>query len=167
MTTTVFSAFETQIMADLIHKAGDYNGKTAPNPMVGAAVIKNTELISTGFHVQCGGPHAEVHALRAAGSRATGATLLITLEPCTHHGRTPPCTDAIIAAGIRRVIFAASDPNPNVQHASDILEPHGISVSSGLLAAESEALNTVFHFAMTHKRPYVTLKMAMDAAGHT
>ena len=163
----MFSALETRTMAELIQKAGEFKGKTASNPMVGAAVLKDDKVVSMGFHERFGGPHAEVNAISNAGEATKGATLLITLEPCTHHGKTPPCTDGIIASGIKNVIYAASDPNPKVKNAADILARHGITVQSGLLASQSMALNRVFHFAMAHRQAFFTLKMAFDAKGNT
>ncbi|HEX2092512.1 MAG TPA: bifunctional diaminohydroxyphosphoribosylaminopyrimidine deaminase/5-amino-6-(5-phosphoribosylamino)uracil reductase RibD, partial [Longimicrobiaceae bacterium] len=96
-------------------------GRVAPNPLVGAVVVRDGEVVGEGFHTEYGRPHAEVEALRAAGEAARGSTVYVTLEPCSHHGKTPPCTDAILAAGARRVVFAASDPNPKAAGGGEVL----------------------------------------------
>ena len=103
-------------------------GQTAPNPMVGAVVVRDGETVGEGWHAQYGGPHAEVEALRASGERARGATLYVTLEPCDHHGKTPPCTDAILAAGVRRVVAACEDPSPVARGGARRLRYAGIEV---------------------------------------
>ncbi|MDX9820081.1 MAG: bifunctional diaminohydroxyphosphoribosylaminopyrimidine deaminase/5-amino-6-(5-phosphoribosylamino)uracil reductase RibD, partial [Desulfococcus multivorans] len=120
-------------------------GWTTPNPMVGAVVVQDGEIVGQGWHQKAGGPHAEVHALIDAGDRAAGATLYVTLEPCHHHGRTPPCTEKILAAGIRRVVMAMQDPNPDVRGGGgDYLRQHGVSVTSGIREAEARRLNERF-----------------------
>src|SRR5689334_11795065 len=117
-------------------------GLTSPNPMVGAVVARNGEIVGEGFHERAGGPHAEIVALEAAGSRARGATLYVTLEPCNHSGRTPPCVPAIFATGITRVIAATIDPNPFVRGGGvGALRDHGVAVMTGLLEAEARAQN--------------------------
>jgi len=124
-------------------------GRTSPNPMVGALLVRRGRIVGRGWHRQAGAPHAEVEAIRAAHARShdpKGATLYVTLEPCSTHGRTPPCTDAIRAAGIRQVVAGATDPNPN--HAGRgfrILRSAGIAVRHGLLAAECSQLNEAFN----------------------
>ena len=141
-------------------------GLTRPNPAVGAAVVRNGRLISTGWHQAAGTPHAEIHALRAAGNRARGATLYITLEPCSTHGRTPPCTDAIRAAGISRVVVGAVDPNP--AHAGAglrLLRRAGVECVSGVLQDEAESLIRGFARWITSGLPYLTLKMAVTLDG--
>lgn len=141
---------------------------TTPNPRVGCVVVDDGKVIGEGFHERAGEPHAEVHALRAAGERARGATLYVTLEPCGHHGRTPPCADAIVAAGIARVVSAMGDPNPKVAgegHAK--LRAAGITVESGLLEPEARELNIGFVSRMTRSRPWVRLKVAATLDGRT
>jgi diaminohydroxyphosphoribosylaminopyrimidine deaminase/5-amino-6-(5-phosphoribosylamino)uracil reductase len=141
-------------------------GLTSPNPMVGAVVVRNGEIVGEGFHERAGGPHAEVVALEAAGPRARGATLYVTLEPCNHTGRTPPCVPAVFAAGITRVVAAAADPNPFVAGGGvEALRAKGIAVVTGVLAAEAAAQNRVFFTAMRERRPHVTLKAGMTADG--
>ncbi len=143
-------------------------GTTSPNPMVGALIIKDGRIIGQGFHLQAGSPHAEIHALNEAGSAAIGATLVVTLEPCCHHGRTPPCTDAIIAAGITHVIIGAQDPNPLVAGKGiNALKAAGITVTTGILAKEAQALNVAFNHYITTKTPYITAKWAMSLDGKT
>lgn len=141
-------------------------GLTRPNPAVGAVVVRNGRLISTGWHQAAGTPHAEIHALRGAGERARGATLYITLEPCSTHGRTPPCTGAILAAGIARVVVGAVDPNP--AHAGAglrLLRRAGVDCVSGVLQDEAEALIRGFARWITTGLPRVTLKMAVTLDG--
>ena len=134
--------------------------------MVGAVVVQGDEIVGRGWHRQVGGPHAEVEALRAAGDRARGATLYVTLEPCVHHGRTPPCTDAIVAAGIARVVACHRDPDPRVSgRGFALLEKAGIQVQVGELAREAVRLNLRFLVAATYQRPEVTLKWAMSLDG--
>lgn len=143
-------------------------GTTSPNPMVGALIIKDGRIIGQGFHLQAGGPHAEIHALKEAGASAQGATLVVTLEPCCHHGRTPPCTNAIIEAGITHVIIGAQDPNPLVAGKGiETLKAAGITVTTGVLAKTAEALNVAFNHYITTKTPYITAKWAMSLDGKT
>ena len=146
-------------------------GTTSPNPMVGAVLVNGGKIIGRGWHRQAGGPHAEIEALRDAQKRGhspQGATIYVTLEPCCTHGRTPPCTDALIAAGINRVVVGATDPNPH--HAGrgfKILEQAGITVTSAdaKLAAECTRLNEAFNHWITHRTPFVTVKAAMTLDG--
>lgn len=141
-------------------------GWTAPNPMVGAVVVQGGEVVGEGWHAELGGPHAEVMALVAAGAKARGAALYVTLEPCNHQGRTPPCTEAVIAAGVRRVIVAVRDPNPIAQGGIDRLRAAGIAVTEGVETEAAAELNAPFLFAQrVANRPFVTLKLAvsMDA----
>lgn len=141
-------------------------GLTSPNPMVGAVVVRDGEIVGEGFHARAGAPHAEVEALRAAGARARNATLYVTLEPCNHHGRTAPCAPVVQAAGVTRVVAALADPNPFVAGGgADALRAAGISVETGLLAEEAAAQNRVFVTAMRERRPHVTLKAGMTADG--
>lgn len=141
-------------------------GLTSPNPMVGAVVVRAGVVVGEGFHACAGAPHAEVEALRAAGPRAHGATLYVTLEPCNHHGRTPPCAPAVLASGVVRVVAAAADPNPYVAGGgAAALRAAGVAVETGLLADEATAQNRVFMTAMRARRPHVTLKAGMTADG--
>ena len=148
---------------DLAVKA---KGFTHPNPAVGAVVVKNGDIIGNGATAAAGGPHAEKTALAMAGSRAAGATLYVTLEPCCHFGRTAPCTDAIINAGIKEVIVSVRDPNPLVAGKGiNRLRRRGISVKTGLLHNEAAALNEDFFWAITRKRTFITLKLALTLDG--
>lgn len=144
-------------------------GETSPNPMVGAVLVKHGKIIGRGWHHRAGGPHAEIEALndaRRRGNQPKGSTLYVTLEPCSTHGRTPPCTDAIVAAGIRRVVVAATDPNP--AHSGTgfrLLSRAGLNVTQGLLAKEAEELNEAFNYWITRRQPFVTVKAAMTLDG--
>jgi len=141
-------------------------GRTAPNPCVGAVIVKNGELVGKGYHRKAGGPHAEVEAIRDAGEAAIGATCLVTLEPCCFHGRTPACTDALIRAGVSRVVFAVRDPNPKVAgRGSQILQEAGIEVKAGVCEEDAAFLNRHFFHFIQEKTPFVTWKYAMTADG--
>ena len=140
-------------------------GRTAPNPMVGAVVVRDDEIVGEGWHAVYGGPHAEVVALNAAGERARGSTLYVTLEPCAHAGKTPPCTDAIIRSGIARIVCAVRDPNPAAAGGAQHLEAAGIDVSIGTEQAEARELNAAFFHALTSPRPFITLKLAISIDG--
>lgn len=141
-------------------------GNVAPNPMVGAVVVKDSRIIGEGWHATYGTDHAEVVALKAAGADARGATLYVTLEPCNHTGNTPPCVNAVIAAGIKRVVFAIDDPNPVAQGGAAALRAAGIDVESGVLSADATELNQPFLFAARGAtRPWVTLKLALSLDG--
>jgi diaminohydroxyphosphoribosylaminopyrimidine deaminase / 5-amino-6-(5-phosphoribosylamino)uracil reductase len=144
-------------------------GRTSPNPLVGAVVLDASgQLVGEGFHARAGAPHAEVGALRQAGERARGGTLVVTLEPCCHHGRTPPCSQAVIAAGIARVVVAMTDPNPQVAGGGLAeLRAAGIAVITGVAEAEARALNRAFCHRILHGRPYAILKWAMSVDGRT
>lgn len=165
--TADFSSFEVQLMRQLLKESEFYKGKTKPNPVVAAAVYSDHTLISKGFHVKAGLEHAEIQALRKAGSLAKGAQLMITLEPCTHFGKTPPCVDFIVQSGISSVVFSTYDPNPKMQQraACDILEQAGISVRVGLCASEARELNRYYYYFHEHKRPFVIMKAAMSLDG--
>ncbi|MCP4661357.1 MAG: bifunctional diaminohydroxyphosphoribosylaminopyrimidine deaminase/5-amino-6-(5-phosphoribosylamino)uracil reductase RibD [bacterium] len=140
--------------------------RTSPNPMVGAVVVCDGKVVGAAYHRRLGGPHAEVEALRQAGLRARGATLYVSLEPCNHQGRTPPCTEAVLAAGIRRVVACHRDPNPRVSGQGFArLEQAGIEVEWGLLVAEAVQLNWRYLVATALGRPAVTLKWAMSLDG--
>jgi diaminohydroxyphosphoribosylaminopyrimidine deaminase / 5-amino-6-(5-phosphoribosylamino)uracil reductase len=141
-------------------------GRTSPNPPVGAVIVTNGVLVGRGYHRQAGKPHAEIEALRVAGTRASGGTLYVTLEPCAHHGRTPPCTDAIIAAGLRRVVFGSRDPNPLVcGDGMGKLRQAGIEVCMGVEQAACDELIAAFRKHVTTGRPLVTLKLAASLDG--
>jgi len=152
-----------RIALDLARKG---EGETNPNPLVGAVVVRNSEIVGKGYHHSFGGPHAEVFALDEAGDAARGATLYVTLEPCSHHGKTPPCTERIIAAKIARVIIACRDPNPLVDGGGvAILRKGGIEVEEGLLEEEARRANEIFFKFITTGRPFVQLKLAESLDG--
>src|SRR5437667_3193519 len=141
-------------------------GRVAPNPLVGAVVLQGGTVAGEGFHAEFGGPHAEVVALAAAGERARGSTVVVNLEPCAHHGKTPPCTEAIVAAGVARVVAAVSDPDPQARGGAGVLRAKGVIVSLGLLAEAAAARNAPFLFAREQaERPFVALKLATSIDG--
>ena len=152
-----------QLALDLAQKARGY---TSPNPMVGAIIVKNGKVIGSGFHQRAGMPHAEIIALRQVGKEAAGATMYVTLEPCAHTGRTAPCTEKIIAAGIKRVVVAMTDPNPLVNGKGiKQLKAAGLEVQCGVLAQEARQLNEAFIKYITCKRPFSALKTGMTLDG--
>ena len=140
-------------------------GQTAPNPLVGAVLVRDGSIVGEGYHERYGAPHAEVMALRAAGEHARGATMFVTLEPCAHHGHTPPCADALLAAGVVRVVVAARDPNPVAAGGAERLRAAGVAVEVGLEGAAAEELNAAFLHAFGANRPWVTLKLAVSLDG--
>ena len=141
---------------------------TSPNPRVGCVIVRDGHVVGEGWHERAGAPHAEVHALHAAGEAARGATVYVTLEPCSHHGRTPPCAEALIQARVTRVVAAMSDPNPLVAGGGiSMLTLAGIEAEVGLMEAEARALNPGFISRMTRKRPCVRLKTASTLDGKT
>lgn len=141
---------------------------TMPNPNVGCVIVRDGEVVGEGWHQRAGEPHAEVHALRMAGEKARGATAYVTLEPCSHHGRTPPCCDALIAAGVTRVVAAMQDPNPQVAgRGLHRLHQAGIDVSHGLMMPEAEALNRGFLKRMRTGFPWIQLKLGASLDGRT
>ena len=141
-------------------------GQVSPNPMVGAVIVKEGRVIGRGWHRQYGGPHAERNALADCRESPEGAVMYVTLEPCCHHGHQPPCTDAILEAGIRRVVSGCKDPNPLVGGKGiRLLRDHGVEVTEGVLEEECRALNRVFFHFIRTKRPYVTMKYAMTMDG--
>lgn len=149
-----------------IELAKKAEGKTSPNPAVGAVIVKNNKVIGKGYHKKAGLSHAEINALREAGQKAKGATLYVTLEPCGHYGRTPPCTDAIIKSGIKKVIIAMKDPNPiNNGNGIKRLRGNGIKVEAGVLAKEAEAINKPYIKFITKGLPYITVKVAQSLDG--
>jgi diaminohydroxyphosphoribosylaminopyrimidine deaminase/5-amino-6-(5-phosphoribosylamino)uracil reductase len=140
-------------------------GQTSPNPMVGAVVVRDDEIVGEGWHERYGEAHAEVNALARAGSGARGATIYVTLEPCSHTGKTPPCTDAIIAAGVSRVVAATSDPGRISGGGAEKLRAAGVQVEIGVLEAEARELNAPFFHSFVSDRPWVTLKLALSIDG--
>ncbi|MEL7069815.1 MAG: bifunctional diaminohydroxyphosphoribosylaminopyrimidine deaminase/5-amino-6-(5-phosphoribosylamino)uracil reductase RibD [Cyanobacteria bacterium J06581_3] len=140
-------------------------GHTAPNPLVGSVIVQTQKVVGEGFHPKAGEPHAEIFALRAAGDKAKGATLYVNLEPCNHTGRTPPCSDAIIHAGIRRVVIGMKDPNPKASGGIEKLQAAGINVTVGVEEAACQQLNEAFIHRVTHHRPFGILKYAMTLDG--
>ncbi len=141
-------------------------GLTSPNPMVGAVIVKDSQVVGEGFHAAAGQPHAEIEALAVAGARARGGTVYVTLEPCAHQGRTAPCALALVAAGLARVVVAAVDPNPLVNgRGIEALRRAGLSVQLGVLAEEAEVVNRAFFTRMRRGRPHVTLKAAVTLDG--
>lgn len=163
-----FSAADHAYMARALQLAERGLYTTAPNPRVGCVIVKDGTVVGEGWHAVAGGPHAEVHALAQAGEKARGATVYVTLEPCSHHGRTPPCAEALIAAGVDRVVAAMEDPNPLVAGKGlQRLREQGIPVASGLLQAQAQRLNPGFIRRMREDRPYVRCKLAMSLDGRT
>lgn len=164
----MFSALDHEYMTRALRLAAHGLYTTTPNPRVGCVIVRDSRIVGEGWHERAGQPHAEVHALRAAGEAARGATAYVTLEPCSHQGRTPPCADALIAAGIARVVAAMQDPNPQVGgQGSARLRAAGIDVSAGLLENEARELNIGFVSRMTRSRPWVRLKVAASLDGKT
>ena len=161
-----FSESDRTFMARAIEIAWNAKGKTFPNPAVGAVVVSENTTVGMSATQPCGGPHAERVALARAGGRARGATLYVTLEPCCHQGKTPPCTDAVIAAGIRRVVAAVVDPNPLVNKKGLArLRSAGIQVATGLLREEAALVNEDFFWAITKHQAWITLKLACTLDG--
>ena len=157
---------EEIFMRDPLRIARNAEGRTSPNPLVGAVIVKDGKIIAEGWHRQAGTPHAEIHALNMAGELANGATLYVTLEPCSHFGRTPPCARAIVDAGIKKVFAAMTDPNPKVAgRGFEILRSAGVEVEIGLLEDEARKLNEIFIKWVTKNLPFVTLKFACSLDG--
>jgi diaminohydroxyphosphoribosylaminopyrimidine deaminase/5-amino-6-(5-phosphoribosylamino)uracil reductase len=162
------NAADSQWMAHALRLAERGLYSTSPNPRVGCVLVKDGKLIGEGWHERAGEPHAEVHALRAAGNAARGATAYVTLEPCSHHGRTPPCAEALVAAGVARVVAAMRDPNPLVAGAGIAkLQAAGIAVECGLMEAAARELNVGFISRMTRGTPWVRSKIAASLDGRT
>ena len=159
-------ALAERFMRAALREAAKGLGRTSPNPAVGAVLVRNGRVVARGHHARAGGPHAEVVALRAAGARARGADLYTTLEPCDHFGKTPPCSRAILEAGVRRVFVGSSDPNPLVNGRGVArLRAAGVEVEAGVLRAECDALNAHWFRFIRERRPYVTLKAAATLDG--
>jgi diaminohydroxyphosphoribosylaminopyrimidine deaminase / 5-amino-6-(5-phosphoribosylamino)uracil reductase len=164
----MFSDFDRRAMARALELAERGLETTHPNPRVGCIIARGEEVVGEGWHERAGEPHAEVNALRSAGPKAAGATAYVTLEPCSHHGRTPPCVEALLAARVARVVFALEDPNPRVSgQGAEALRRAGVAVESGLMAAESAELNSGFLKRMRSGRPWVRVKLAMSVDGRT
>ena len=157
--------FYMQVAITLAQRAA---GKTSPNPLVGCVIVKKGKVVAQGWHRRCGADHAEVDALKKAGVRAQGATMYVTLEPCSHWGRTPPCVDAVMRAGIKKVIVAMIDPNPiNNGKGVEILRENGVEVIVGVCGEESRAMNRPFIKHMIQKMPFVVAKIAQSIDGKT
>lgn len=165
--TNAPSELDLRLMREALGLAELGRGAVSPNPMVGAVVSREGEVVGRGHHARAGEPHAEVHALREAGERARGATLHCTLEPCAHEGRTPPCVGAILAAGVARVVVAARDPNPVAAGGVERLREAGVEVVEGVLRGEARRQNEFFFVYHEKRRPFVTLKWAMTLDGRT
>jgi len=163
-----FSADDYQYMAQALRLAEQGLFTTMPNPRVGCVIVKDGKVIGEGAHLKAGDPHAEVYAISQAGSAAKGATAYVTLEPCSHTGRTPPCSQALIDAGVLKVIAAMQDPNPKVSGSGlAYLQANGVAVASGLMHAQAEALNPGFIARMTRQLPFVRSKVASSLDGKT
>ncbi len=162
------TAGDQQFMARALELARKGLYSTHPNPRVGCVIVRDGQIVGEGWHARAGEPHAEVHALRQAGARAQGATAYVTLEPCSHHGRTPPCADALVSSGVARVVAAMQDPNPEVSGKGLLRLMHaGIAVQSGVLEAEARMLNAGFIKRMEQGLPFVRVKLAMSLDGRT
>src|SRR5213083_148475 len=162
------TAADHEFMRQALELAGRGLYTTTPNPRVGCVVVRDGTIVGAGWHDKAGMPHAEVLALKAAGARARGATLYVNLEPCSHHGRTTPCADAIIDAGVERVVAAIQDPNPRVAGAGFAkLRAAGIAVERGPMEDEARELNIGFVARMTRGRPWVRMKIAASLDGRT
>ncbi|WP_126147175.1 bifunctional diaminohydroxyphosphoribosylaminopyrimidine deaminase/5-amino-6-(5-phosphoribosylamino)uracil reductase RibD [Synechococcus elongatus] len=160
------SDHDRQYMQRCLELAAQAAGQTAPNPMVGCIIVQGEEIVGEGFHPAAGQPHAEVFALRQAGDRARGATLYVNLEPCNHYGRTPPCSEAVVAAGLKRVVVGMVDPDPRVAGGGIArLQQAGIEVTVGVEQAACEQLNEAFVWRVTQRRPFGILKYAMTLDG--
>src|ERR1700691_6165513 len=156
----MFSADDHRFMARALELAERGLFTTTPNPRVGCVMVNDGEVVGEGWHEKAGSAHAEVNALQAAGANARGATAYVTLEPCNHHGRTPPCSEALIAAGVVRVIAAVLDPNTGAAGGLQRLAAAGIAVESGLMETQARELNAGFISRMTRGRPWLRLKVA-------
>ncbi|MCU1764077.1 bifunctional diaminohydroxyphosphoribosylaminopyrimidine deaminase/5-amino-6-(5-phosphoribosylamino)uracil reductase RibD [Pseudomonas protegens] len=162
------AVLDAHYMARALELARKGRYSTHPNPRVGCVIVRDGQVVGEGWHVRAGEPHAEVHALRAAGELARGATAYVTLEPCSHHGRTPPCADALVNAGVARVVAAMQDPNPEVAgRGLQRLAQAGIDTHGGVLEGEARAINKGFLKRMEHGLPYVRVKLAMSLDGRT
>ena len=166
--STEQTVLDAHYMARAIELARKGLYTTHPNPRVGCVIVRDGQIVGEGWHVRAGEPHAEVHALRAAGELARGATAYVTLEPCSHHGRTPPCAEGLVTAGVARVVAAMQDPNPEVAgRGLKRLTDAGIDVRCGVLETQARALNQGFLKRMEHGLPFVRVKLAMSLDGRT
>lgn len=157
---------QKELMTRALSLAQKGRGKTLPNPMVGAVLVKKGKVIAEGYHKGPGKPHAEIEAIKKADKMAKGATLYVNLEPCCHIGRTGPCTDSIVEAGIKKVVYAVIDPNPQVNgKGAKTLRRAGVEVTNGLLSKEAARLNEVYLEITENQRPFVTLKLAQSLDG--
>ncbi len=156
---------DAELMRRAIALAWGGWGRVGRNPLVGAVVVKDGVVVGEGFHAEFGGRHGEVAALEAAGPKARGADLVVSLEPCVHYGKTPPCSDAIVAAGIRRVVFGAHDVDPKAGGGAGALRRAGVSVVAGVLEQEARAQNAAFFHRFASPRPFVALKLAVSLDG--
>lgn len=160
------SQFDRQMMQRCLELAQQARGRTSPNPLVGAVIVQGGAIVGEGYHPQAGQPHAEVFALKAAGERSKGATIYVNLEPCSHHGRTPPCANALIQAGVAKVVVGMVDPNPKVAGSGIAkLREAGIEVITGVEEAACQLLNEAFTYRILHHRPFGILKYAMTLDG--
>lgn len=149
-----------------LNNAKAMKGQTDPNPLVGSVIVNDNRIVGVGTHLKAGEPHAEIHALRMAGEKAKGATIYVTLEPCSHHGRTGPCAEAIVKAGIKKAVIATLDPNPIVAgNGVKILKDAGIEVKVGIREKESNKMNEVFNKYITEQKPFITLKAGITLDG--
>ncbi|WP_240910221.1 bifunctional diaminohydroxyphosphoribosylaminopyrimidine deaminase/5-amino-6-(5-phosphoribosylamino)uracil reductase RibD [Desulfopila sp. IMCC35008] len=158
--------FDSHFMKIALNQARKGEGRTSPNPCVGAVLVKGHEIVGRGYHKKAGTPHAEIHALADAGSQAQGATMYVTLEPCNHTGKTPPCSHAVAKAGVSRVVVGMRDPNPLVDGSGiDYLQEHGIEVHSGVLEAQCRTINLPFLKHITTGLPYLIMKAGISLDG--
>lgn len=164
----MFSATDHRFMSQALRLAEQGLVSTRPNPRVGCVIVRDEQVVGEGWHAQAGGPHAEIHALQQAGDAARNATVYVSLEPCSHHGRTPPCADALINAGVARVVCAMLDPNPQVAgRGVTRLQAAGVKVECGLMASAATELNIGFVSRMTRGRPWLRIKTATSLDGKT
>lgn len=161
-------ARDRRFMRRCLELAARGKGFVSPNPMVGCVIVKNGEIVGEGYHQRFGGPHAEVYALRKAGRKARGATAFVNLEPCPHYGKTPPCVDALLRAGVQRVVASSKDPNSLISGQGFArLRKAGVEVRVGVLRADAEQLNERFFFFMRSRMPFVAIKIAQTLDGYT
>lgn len=166
--STSFSFIDHQMMKKALHLAEKGMNTTTPNPRVGCIIVKDGKIVGEGYHIEAGGPHAEIHALAQAQETAKGSTVYVTLEPCSHYGRTPPCVNALITAQVARVVVATPDPSPQISgRGISLLEKAGICIQTGLLESEARTINRGFFSRIERKRPWVTAKIACSQDGKT
>ncbi len=159
---------DDKFMKEALRQARKGLGRTSPNPAVGAVIVREGRAIALGYHRKAGAPHAEVDALNKLGGKAPGSTLYVNLEPCNHHGHTPPCTEALLNAGIKRVVIGMRDPNPGVAGGGcEYLRQRGVLITTGVLEAKCYRLNEAYTKYVTQKRPFVILKSALTLDGWT